>query len=104
MRADCAGHDVARQAREDGLISTITQISSGALLAIPGLIFGSDSRFPSLAQSPILYVGIGLFLTTLTLAMTEQLMSGKAYERQKQIAYAYYTLQSERSSDSAFVL
>jgi|GEM_PF-6523148 len=104
MREDCASHDIARQTREDGLITTITQISSGALLAIPGLVFTSDSAVPTLRDEPLLYGGIGLFLCSLTLAMAEQMLSGKAYRRQKDIAQKYYMMESDRSSDSSFVV
>lgn len=103
MRADCSAHDLARQAREDGLIASIIQISSAALLAIPGLIFGSDSPFPSFFEAPILYVGIIAFLVTLFAAMVEQVMSGKGYERQKLIAYSYYTGESHKRDDAEFV-
>lgn len=103
MRADCAASHLARQAREDGLIATVTQISSAALLGIPGLLFGSDESLPQVNQQPWLYIGISLFLITLLLALVEQYLSGKAYNRQVEIAQQYYLRQSDRTSDSAFV-
>lgn len=104
MRAECAALESARQSREDGIIGTITQISSTALLAIPGLLFGSDQSFPSLYDAPLLYFGIAAFLVTLCLAMLEQFLSAKAYRRQTQIVSEYYLMQSDRTSDSAFVM
>lgn len=103
MRSDCAAQEAARQSREDGLISTITQVSSTALLAIPGLLFGSSQPFPKLQDSPFLYIGVGGFLATLVVAMLEQFLSGKAYQRQTDIARRYYLMQSVRTHDSEFV-
>ena len=103
MRSDCASYDAARQAREDGLISTITQISSAALLAIPGLIFGANQDFPEFDAAPLLYAGIFTFLTSLILSMVEQYLSAKAYRRQTKIAQDYYLLQSDKRSDEKFV-
>lgn len=103
MRSECAALDVARQAREDGLIGTITQISSTALLAIPGLIFGSDQSFPEFLTAKMLYFGIAAFLITLLLSMVEQYLSAKAYRLQTQIVREYYALTSETTRNEAFV-
>jgi hypothetical protein len=103
MRAECAAYDTARQAREDGIITTITQISSAALLAIPGLLFGTDKDFPTFSQNPSLYLGIGLFLISLVISMFEQFLSAKAYRHQAKIAQAYYTMDSEIRDDSKLI-
>ena len=102
MKAECAALDAARQAREDGLIGTITQLSSAALLVIPGLLLGSDEGVPNAGDAPLLMAGILLFLVALILAMLEQYLSGHAYRRQREIVQDYYLLESEKSHDDRF--
>ena len=102
MKAECAALDAARQAREDGLIGTIIQLSSAALLVIPGLLLGSDEGVPSAGDAPLLMAGILLFLVALILAMLEQYLSGHAYRRQREIVQDYYLLESEKSHDDMF--
>lgn len=38
MREECAALDLARQQREDNVVSLVTTISATALLGIPGLL------------------------------------------------------------------
>jgi len=102
MRAECATIDLARQGREDGLISTITQISSAALLAIPGFLF-SLTDLPSFNRAPLVYIGIGTFLVSLLSAMLEQYLSGIAYRKQREIAINYYLLKDTKVLDGCFV-
>ena len=104
LRLDCAALDLARQAREDGLIGTVTQISSAALLAIPALLLNSEKEFPRWAEDRLLITGVTLFVLSLSLAMTEQLMSAKSYDRQTRIARDYYLQRSEKREDETFVL
>jgi hypothetical protein len=99
MLAECAALNANRQARQDSIISTVTQISSAALLAIPGLFFAKDSRFPEFRHDPFLYVGLLLFLGALAAAMAEQHFSAVAHEKQIEICQAYYTKQSSTKED-----
>ncbi|MEA1014179.1 hypothetical protein [Sphingosinicella sp. LY1275] len=99
MISQCAALEAARQAREDGLVSAVTQVSAAALLAIPGLFFSADSKMPPLVESPLIYLGIISFLAALLLAMLEQHFSAKAYQRQQEITEAYYTQQSTETHD-----
>jgi ABC-type Fe3+-siderophore transport system permease subunit len=103
MRADCAAYDLARQSREDNLIATITQISSAALLGIPGIFFGKDQQFPVIKDDPLLYLGIFIFLATLIMAMVEQYLSAKAYRKQSEIAQKYYLLKSPETVDKKLI-
>jgi len=103
MRSECAALDLARQGREDGLIATVTQISSAALLAIPGLLLGSERAFPRMAEAPLLFAGLLLFVIALGLAMLEQFLSGKAYRKQVTIVQKYYLQESEERYDTSFV-
>src|SRR4051794_31063531 len=82
MRADCAALKASRQSREDAVVATITQVSSAALLGIPGLLFGAKTPLPALAKAPLLYSGILLFLLTVFAALLEQYLSSVAYRRQ----------------------
>jgi hypothetical protein len=61
MLAQCAALEAQRQAREDGLVGTATQISSAALLAVPGVIFASSVHMPPFSSDPFLYVGLTFF-------------------------------------------
>lgn len=103
MRTDCSELHSAREAREDGLVRTITQISSAALLAIPSLIYSTKNEFPSLIEVPILYISFGLLILALTSSMLEQYLSGIAYRRQIEIVQSYYLLYSEECDDPDFV-
>lgn len=103
MREDCAAYNTARQAREDAIITTITQISSAALLAIPGILFGANKDFPTFHQKPSLYLGIVLFFISLVFSMIEQYISAKACRHQVKIAEAFYTMESEVRDDSKLI-
>lgn len=103
LRSDCAALTLARQSREDGLIGTITQISSTALLGIPGLLLASDSRLPAIRENPLLFAGVGLFAAALLCAMLEQYLSGKAYARQVKVTSDFYLMLSETREDTSYV-
>jgi hypothetical protein len=94
MLAECAALNANRQARQDGLIATIIQISSAAILAIPGLLFASSAQMPTFRNGPFLYVGIISFGLALVGAMAEQHFSAIAYDRQIEVVQAYYTKRS----------
>ncbi|HEY0626733.1 MAG TPA: hypothetical protein VGD10_08360 [Allosphingosinicella sp.] len=99
MLAECASLNSHRQAREDSLIATITQISSAAVLAIPGLFFAADVRLPQFTDSPFLYIGVVGFLLALAASMAEQHYSAVAHAKQIEIVQAYYTRQSAEIED-----
>jgi hypothetical protein len=99
MLAECAAANAQRQAREDGLVATVTQISSAALLAVPGVIFASDVTLPTFGNNPCLYLGLAAFGLSLVAAMSEQYLSGLAYAKHIEIVQAYYLQQSEVSED-----
>ena len=80
----------ARQGREDSFLATIIQISSAALLLIPGLFFTADARLPPLLEAKLLYLGILCFALALFAALTEQILSAKAYNKQLEVIERYY--------------
>ena len=99
MLAECAAANAQRQAREDGIVATITQISSAALLAVPGVIFASDVSLPAFRVNPPLYLGLGAFVLALASAMAEQYFSGLAYAKHIEVVQSYYLKQSETCED-----
>ena len=99
MLRDCAALELARQQREDGVITTVTNISSGALLAIPGLLFSKGLELPPFFDNQALYIGFTCFGIALASAITEQIMSRAAYKRQADISKAYHRLESTIQSD-----
>lgn len=96
--AERASLVAARQVREDGLIGTITQVSSAALLLIPGTL-ASASKIPNFSTAPILYLGIIGFFVALCSSLLEQWFSGKAYQKQQEVTEAYYLRKSEQTYD-----
>jgi hypothetical protein len=100
MLARCAELEASRQAREDGLIATITQISSGALLLIPTILLSKDSKMPSFDANKLFYFGVSGFVLSLVAALLEQYLSGKAYAKQVEVTQAYYLKQSVAREDS----
>jgi hypothetical protein len=103
MLTECAALDLARQQREDNVVSSIITISSAALLAIPGLFFGKDTRLPSISDGWALYSGFGFFALGLAFAFAEQILSSSAYKRQVAISRAWYRLESTEQSDEKSV-
>lgn len=103
MRQDCAALVSARQSREDGIVQTIIQISSGALLAIPGFLLTSDLSTPSLIDGWSLYFGITLFVCALIIAMLEQHFSAKAYKIHEKVVQNFYLLKSTDNFDEKSV-
>jgi hypothetical protein len=75
-------------------MSTVSQISSAALLAIPGVFFAASTPMPDIRHGWLLYAGIISFGLSLVAAMLEQHLSAIAYERQIEVVQAYYTKQS----------
>jgi hypothetical protein len=99
MRQDCAALVEARQSREDSLIQTITQISSAALLAIPGFLLTSDLGAPNFEDGWSLYLGAILFISTLFISMLEQHFSAKSYKIHEQVVQKYYLLEKQNNCD-----
>lgn len=99
MLAQCAALNASREARQDGLIATITQISSAAILAIPGLVFASGAATPTLSDSPLLYAGVILFIAALLAALAEQHLSVVAFSKQVEITQSYYLKESAQTQD-----
>lgn len=99
MLAQCAAADAQRQAREDGLVGAITQISSGAILAVPGLMFASGNAIPNVRNAPSLYLGLVGFGVALLAAMAEQHLSSVAHAKHVDVLHAYYTKQSAETED-----
>jgi len=99
MLAQCAALEAQRQAREDSLVATVTQVSSAALLAVPGVIFASGVHLPRFSTDPLLYGGLIFFGTALVAAMVEQYLSGVACSKQIAIVRAYYLKDSPRTED-----
>ena len=58
---------------------------------------------PRVVQAPLIYLGVAAFVAALVLAMLEQHVSGKAYQRQVEITQAYYTRQSTDTHDPAAI-
>ena len=98
-RADRAAVLQARQAREDSLITTIIQISSAALLLVPGVLLSKDSAMPTLTEGKVLYFGIFAFGIALLTALSEQYYSARAYSKQLQIVDKYYFKESTARED-----
>jgi hypothetical protein len=96
MLAQCADVNATRQAREDGLIATITQISSAALLAVPGfLLSGSNQlKWPWMLEFGLVSFGVALMS-----AMAEQHLSAKAHAKHIQVVQKYYLLESRDRED-----
>ncbi|NNC73788.1 MAG: hypothetical protein HKN78_13065 [Sphingomonadaceae bacterium] len=90
-----------RAARQDGLIATITQISSAAVLAVPGFVVASESGLPSFWANEILYFGITGFGGALLAAMAEQHYSAKAHQKQIEILEKFYFKESSETEDIA---
>ena len=101
MLAQCAALEAQRQGREDGLVGTVTQISSAALLAVPGVMFASGVELPRFAVDPFLYLGLVFFGVALIAAMTEQDFSGLACSKQIDVVRAYYLKKSAKTKDEA---
>jgi hypothetical protein len=99
MLAECARLHDARQAREDGLIQTVIQISSAALLAVPSLLLGTVAGVPGFNQAHLLYGGGALFMLALSAAMLEQHLSSLAFRGQIRIVQDYYLKVSEKAED-----
>ena len=99
MLAECASANAQRQARQDGLVATIIQISSAALLAVPGLLLASDAKIPSFVENPSLHGGLWAFGAAFITAMGEQYFSGVAYEKHVSVLHKYYTCQSDKTED-----
>jgi hypothetical protein len=99
MRQDCAAIVSARQSREDGIVQTIIQISSAALIAIPGFLLTSDLSTPSLIDGWSLYFGIILFVCALITSMLEQHFSAKAYKIHEKVIQNFYLLKNTNNSD-----
>ncbi len=99
MRQDCAALVEARQSREDSLIQTIIQISSAALLAIPGFLLTSDLGAPNFDDGWLLYLGVIIFMAALVISMLEQNFSAKAYKIQEKVVQKYYLLESADNCD-----
>jgi hypothetical protein len=100
MLAQCAALEAQRQAREDSLVATVTQISSAALLAVPGVMFASGIHLPPFAIDPFLYLGLLLFAFALVAAMAEQYFSGLACSKQIKVVRAYYLKDSAKTEDT----
>jgi drug/metabolite transporter (DMT)-like permease len=103
MRQECAALNLARQQREDAIVTSVTNISSAALLAIPGLLFSKGLRLPEFGEGWALYVGFACFGMALTLAFLEQILSSSAYRKQAEITQKYYRLESEDQDDKPSV-
>lgn len=99
MRQDCAALASAQQSREDGLVQTITQISSAAILAIPGVLLSSDIEVPTFREGWLLYLGTIMFLLALTASMLEQYFSAQSYRKHEEIAKSYYFLDTNKDCD-----
>ena len=99
MLAECASANAQRQAREDGLVGTVTQISSAAILAVPGFALATDTAIPSFSKAPLLYLGMIGFGFALLTAMAEQHFSSIAYAKHIEVVEAYYTKRSDITED-----
>ena len=99
MLSECAAANAQRQAREDGLIGTVTQISSAATLTIPGFALASDAKIPNFMEAPAIYLGLAAFGAALILAMAEQHLSSIAYSKHIEIVQSYYTKLSDVTED-----
>ncbi|WAC22431.1 hypothetical protein [Blastomonas sp. SL216] len=103
MRQDCATLASARQSREDGLVQTITQISSTAVLAIPSILVGFEVQIIEIHQKFLLGAGAIGFILALSLSMLEQSFSASAYRIQEEITKRFYLLESDIDSDTRSV-
>jgi hypothetical protein len=103
MRQDCATLASARQSREDGLVQTITQISSTAVLAIPSILVGFEVQIIEIHQKFLLGAGAIGFIMALSLSMLEQSFSASAYRIQEEITKRYYLLESDVDRDTRSV-
>ena len=98
MRQECAALELGRQTREDAFVSTVLSISSGALLAIPGLLLAKDFVLPPFREGFCLYGGLLAFGVALALALLEQIISGDAYAKQIDVSQKYYRMESRERS------
>ena len=99
MLAECASANAQRHAREDGLVGTVTQISSAAILAVPGFALATDFAIPGFSKAPLLYCGLISFGFALLSAMAEQHFSSVAYAKHIEVVQAYYTKRSDLTED-----
>jgi hypothetical protein len=98
-RADRAAVLEARQAREDSLITTIIQVSSAALLLVPGVLLSTAPAMPTVSNNKALYLGILAFGVALLTALSEQYFSARAYSKQLEVIDRYYFKESEERVD-----
>lgn len=99
MLSECAAATTQRQARQDGLVATVTQVSSAALLAVPGLLFATQAKFPAATRDPLLYLGLLAFGLAFLSALAEQFFSSAAHDKHIQIMHEYYTFRSVKTED-----
>lgn len=99
MLSERAALVAACQGRQDSLVTTVTQISSAALLIIPGLFLGQASPMPTLEWAPLIYFGIFGFVLALFCSLAEQHFSAVAYQCQLRITEDYYLQKSTLVED-----
>jgi len=97
MLEQCANLNAARQARQDSLTATITQISSAALLAVPGFLLASVDA--ASAWNGWLKLGLAALALALLSAMAEQHFSAVAHAKHIKIVEKYYLLESSVRED-----
>lgn len=90
MREECAALQLARQQREDNIISSITSMSSAGLVAIPTILFTTSNEVPQGWRYIPTILGIILLSLSLSLALWEQIISANAYSEQEEISRNYY--------------
>lgn len=86
----------ARAERQNELVKTITQLSSGAILLIPTVLLTKDVSVPRFGDAKAFYVGLALLAGSLVLSVLEQHLSAWAYSEQEKVVIDYYLLKSER--------
>jgi hypothetical protein len=96
MLEQCANLNATRQARQDGLIGTITQISSAALLAVPGFMLSSRNTHVWNWEMKLVLIAL---VVSLLSAMGEQHLSVKAHAKHVEIVQKYYLLESADRED-----
>lgn len=93
----------AKADRENELVRTIIQVSSAGLLLIPTVVASKEIQIPRFDDAKIFYLGLISLAVSLVMAIIEQHLSSRAYARQIEIVFDYYTKKSDNDHDSKSV-
>jgi len=115
MMAERSALITAKRSSEDDLIKSLIQLSSAALLIIPGALLTSQIKLSNISNV-FLALGSLSFVMTLVAALAEQRFSSWAYDEQVKVIKEYYDRKSlitehvksakwvKRASITAFIL